>query len=128
VREIVGTFLASAETLTEASRYSAAVTDDRPIQEYGVRSRLPVARGGVPASVVDLSRVAEWCPKCFTGGKPVPLADGLDAYLALLDRACKKMALPVDGAGSFADPRTRGLVEGSAYLSAMLDRAPVQER
>ncbi len=128
VREIVGTFLASAETLAEASRYSAAVTDDRPIQEYGVRSRLPVAGGGVPASVVDLSRVAEWCPKCFAGGEPVPLADGLDTYLVLLDLAYKKMALPVDGAGSLADPRTRGLVEGSAYLSAMLDRAPVKER
>ena len=128
VREIVGTFLASAETLAEASRHSAPVTDDRPIQEYGVRSRLPVAGGGVPASVVDLSQVAVWCPKCFAAGRPVPLADGLDTYLALLDMAYKKMALPADGAGSLADPRTRGLVESSAYLGALMDRGPAPPR
>jgi spermidine synthase len=128
VREIVGTFLASAETLADATRYAAAVTDDRPIQEYGVRSRLPVAGGGVPAAVVDLSQVAAWCPQCFAGGRPVPLADGLDTYLALLDRAYKKMALPQDGAGSLADPRTRRLVDGSAYLAAMLDQAPAPQR
>jgi len=82
----------------------------------------------VPASVVDLSQVAVWCPKCFAAGRPVPLADGLDTYLALLDMAYKKMALPADGAGSLADPRTRGLVESSAYLGALMDRGPAPPR
>ena len=44
VREIVGTFVGSAQTLAEATRDTAPVTDDRPIQEYGVASLLTSAR------------------------------------------------------------------------------------
>ena len=40
VREIVGTFVGSAQKLAEATRDSAPVSDDRPIQEYGVASLL----------------------------------------------------------------------------------------
>src|SRR5439155_15945550 len=38
VRELVGTFVGSARRLAEATRDSMPVSDDRPIQEYGVRS------------------------------------------------------------------------------------------
>ena len=62
------------------------MTDDHPVQEYGVLSLLEQGNA-VPASVVNLTEVAAWCPACFMNGKPVPLVEGLDTYLALLDRA-----------------------------------------
>src|SRR5205823_5311654 len=47
VKEIVGTFLGSADTLAKATRASEPVSDDRPLQEYGVRSTLKPATAGV---------------------------------------------------------------------------------
>ena len=47
-REIVGAFVGSARKLAEATRDVAPVTDDRPIQEYGVSSLLNFGEG-VPA-------------------------------------------------------------------------------
>jgi tetratricopeptide (TPR) repeat protein len=118
VREIVGTFIGSAERLAEATRATVPVSDDRPIQEYGPRS-LPNRGEAVPGTVVDLSQVAAWCPRCFIDGKPAPLAEGLDTYLGLLDRAY--LASPADAfrARSLADREGR-LIEGSAYLGAIV--------
>jgi len=88
------------------------------MQEYGVLSLLNFGEA-VPASVVDLSQLAAWCPRCFADGKPVPLVEGLDTYLALLDRAY--MASPVEEARlhSLADRGTR-VIAGSAYLGAIV--------
>jgi tetratricopeptide (TPR) repeat protein len=87
VKEIVGTFLGSPETLARATRGSTPVSDDRPLQEYGVRSVLATGRIGVPAALVDLPAAAAWCPRCFNGEQSTPAASGLDAYLALMDEA-----------------------------------------
>ena len=118
LREIVGTFVGSAQKLAEATRDTAPVSDDRPIQEYGVLSLLNFGEA-VPASVVDLSQVAAWCPSCFARGTPVPLVEGLDTYLALLGRAY--MASPREGARlrSLAEGGTR-TIAGSAYLGAIV--------
>ena len=110
-REIVGTFVGSAQTLAEATRDVAPVSDDRPIQEYGVRSLLDFGEA-VPASIVDLRQVAAWCPACFVGGKPVPLVEGLDTYLALVGPCLlRRRRLEVARApqpGRAAGPRDRG--------------------
>ena len=66
VREIVGTFVGSAQKLAEATRDAAPVSDDRPIQEYGVASLLDFGEA-VPSSIVDLKQVDAWCPTCFVG-------------------------------------------------------------
>ena len=118
VREIVGTFIGSAQRLAEATRATVPVSDDRPIQEYGPRT-LPSRGEAVPATVVDLSQVAAWCPSCFIDGKPAPLAEGLDTYLGLLDRAY--LASPADAvrARSLADREGR-LIDGSAYLGSIV--------
>ena len=118
VREIVGAFLASPQKLSAATRNSAPVTDDRPIQEYGVRSLLTFG-DGLPASVGDVREVAAWCPKCFADGKAVPLVQGLDTYLALLGRAYS--ATPAEAARTrvLAEGGTRR-VDGSAYLGALV--------
>ncbi|MGB7218618.1 MAG: tetratricopeptide repeat protein [Vicinamibacterales bacterium] len=121
VREIVGTFMASAQTLTETSRSAAPVTDDWPMQEYGATSRLTWIRlSGVPESLVDLSQAAAWCPRCFAGGTPTALVSGLDRYLALLDPLYRRLVPPADGPGSVTDPQTERFIRGSPYLRDVL--------
>jgi tetratricopeptide (TPR) repeat protein len=94
------------------------VSDDRPIQEYGVRSLLDFGEA-VPASIVDLRQVAAWCPACFIGGKPAPGVEGLDTYLALVDSAYRASPLEVARARSLAEQHGR-MVAGSAYLGALV--------
>ena len=117
MREIIGTFIGSARNLADASRDSPPVTDDRPIQEYSVGSLLNAARRDVPpsASLLDLSQIPAWCPRCFVEGTPVPLVDGIDTYLALLDQFYSAPA--VDAAPALFGTRT---IDGSAYLGAIL--------
>jgi len=95
-REIVGTFVASPTRLAAATRDAIPVTDDRPVQEFGVRS---LVRNGdaLPASLVDLAEVREWCPACFVGEMPAPAVAGLDLYMALLERAYEAIPESVPG-------------------------------
>jgi spermidine synthase/Tfp pilus assembly protein PilF len=118
VREIVGTFVGSAQKLADATRDSPPVSDDRPLQEYGVRSLLNFGEA-VPASVVDLAQVAAWCPRCFVDGRPVAAVDGLDTYFALLDRAYRASAADVARVRRPAAGPPR-LIAGSAYLGAIV--------
>jgi spermidine synthase len=123
VREIVGTFLGSARTLAEASRRSIAVSDDRPLQEYSVKSLLNFGSTGAPPSVVDLRGITEWCPTCFVSGKPIALVDGLDTYLAVLARA---YMVPLEGmTANFADRQTQKMIKGSRYLDTILHSAAI---
>ena len=118
VREIVGTFVGPAQKLADATRDAAPVSDDRPIQEYGVASLLDFGQS-VPSSVVDLQQAGVWCPKCFADGRPVPLVEGLDIYLALLGRAYASSAAEMTRTRRMTDHQNR-LVAGSAYLGAIV--------
>jgi spermidine synthase/tetratricopeptide (TPR) repeat protein len=116
VTELIGTFVGSKDTLARATRDTSPVSDDRPLQEYGVRSVLN-RTGGVPAALVDLSAAATWCPRCFDGDRPVPPVAGLDTYLALLDEAYHAPGLlPAEELGHGPSRR----ILGSAYLGAIL--------
>lgn len=116
--EIVGTFVASAATLARATAAFAPVTDDRPLQEYGVRSTLGSSLMGVPASLFDLGEVAAWCPRCFYGDEPVPAVAGIDLYLALLEQAYTAHVSDVVAAAEAA--RGQRTILGSRYLGAVL--------
>jgi tetratricopeptide (TPR) repeat protein len=116
-REIVGMFVGSAKTLAKATRGAVPVTDDRPVQEFGVRSLLNLGES-VPGSVVDLAASAEWCPKCFENGVPIRLVEGLDLYLALLNRAYA--ATPAESARIRAAADNGRRVAGSGYLGAVV--------
>jgi hypothetical protein len=118
IHEIVGMFVGSSRTLIEATRDVEPVTDDRPLQEYGVRSMLNFGKG-VPGSVVDLGDVAAWCPRCFMGDTPVPVVEELDTYLALLDRAYKASPADVARAKNLAERQQR-TIAGSAYLGEIV--------
>ncbi len=111
VKEIVGTFVGAPETLARATQLVAAVSDDRPLQEYGVRSAL-APTGGLPAALVDLPSAAKWCPRCFNGEDAT--VEGLDAYLALMDEVYHAKAAPDLKVGP-----TPGIAENK-YLSAVL--------
>lgn len=117
VREIVGTFVGSAARLADATRDAPALADDRPIQEYGVRSLLDF--GEVPSSLVDLGGVAAWCPRCVVNGRTSAAAEGLDTYLALVGRAYAASPEEIARTRTGAD-RDRRLVAGSAYLGAVV--------
>jgi tetratricopeptide (TPR) repeat protein len=118
VREIVGSFVGSARVLARATRDTAPVTDDRPVQEYGVKSLLSYS-ASVPGEVVDLGEVAAWCPKCFVGQEAAPLVDGLDTYLALLARAYMASSADVSRARTLRERHGR-IIFGSAYLGAIV--------
>ena len=115
-REIVGTFIGSAGMLAATARDTPPVTDDRPIQEYGVASLLH-AGDAVPASLVDVNRIADWCPACFVDGKP--LVEGLDTYLELLNLAYTAPVRDVANARALAAREGR-TIAGSAYLGAIV--------
>src|SRR5207253_1918874 len=114
VKEIVGTFVGSSGALTRATAASPAVSDDRPLQEYGVRSAMSAGAKGVPAALFDLPSAHTWCPRCFNGDDVTPAAAGLDAYLALLDEAYHA---PPAAARFHTDD---GKILGSTYLGAAL--------
>ena len=116
--EIIGTFVGSARTLNEATSGIEPVTDDRPLQEYGVRSLLNFGRV-VPGSVVDLRAVGEWCPRCFVDGNPVASVKSLPAYLALLDLAYSAAPGQVMEARRLAE-RSGRVVAGSNYLGMIV--------
>jgi len=115
--EIVGSFVGAPATLSAATQMSASVTDDRPIQEYGVLSGLSTGLQGVPASLFDLAAVASWCPRCFEDGRPVPALSDLDAYMALLRAAYEAPVAAVAAANASRGHRT---FLGSRYLGTVL--------
>ena len=115
VRDIAGTFVGSAATLTRATASSPAVTDDRPRQEYGVHSGLTAGLQGVPASLFDVTNVAAWCPRCDEPRHARRGAANLDLYLRLLQQA---YFAPATGVQPAAYGSRRML--GSAYLGSVV--------
>jgi len=116
--ELIGTFVGSARTLAEATSGIEPVTDDRPLQEYGVRSLLNFGRV-VPGSVVDLRGIGQWCPRCFVDGNPVESVKALPAYLAMLDLAYRAAPGEVLQARRLAERGGR-TVAGSGYLGMIV--------
>lgn len=118
VHEVVGMFVGSAGRLAAATRAVAPVIDDRPIQEYVVRSLLAPGEA-VPAAVVDLDEIAAWCPSCFAAGEPVALVRDLRPYLALLDLAYRA---PPDDLVRIRRRlgREHRILLGSRYLGAVV--------
>ena len=92
------------------------MSDDRPLQEYGVRSNIGSGTSGVPASIVELAAAASWCPRCFDGERPTPLVPELDTYLALLDDAYHAPGTAGAARGEYGERR----ILGSAYLGAVV--------
>jgi spermidine synthase len=118
VREIAGTFVGSAETLARATSGSSPVTDDRPLQEYGVLSGLSAGLMGVPSALFDVAGIATWCPRCVDDRQTGQTVPDLDLYLRLLQQAYLAPVADVARATAAAHGQRRML--GSAYLGAVV--------
>ena len=118
VREIVGTFLGSARTLDAATREAEPVTDDRPLQEYGVRSLLNFGRV-VPGALADLSRVGDWCARCLVDGGLATSVRELNTYFSLLTLAYNASPLESARARRLGEEEHR-VIAGSAYLGMIV--------
>ena len=116
VREIAGTFVGSAATLARATAGSVPVTDDRPLQEYGVLSGLSAGLMGVPSALFDVTGIAAWCPRCVDERAGEATRD-LDLYLRLLQQA---YLAPVTDAAALAATKGDRRLLGSAYLGAVV--------
>jgi tetratricopeptide (TPR) repeat protein len=121
--ELVGTFVAGADHLTQATAGVAPITDDRPQMEYtfGRRSELPRALFGGTAGV------RRFCPRCFDGDAVDPRVADLPEHLAVLERAYatenflrNRQPITIDRA-DHAD-----VIARSDYLRALL-AAPARE-
>ena len=125
VREIAGTFVGSAQTMARATSASPASTDDRPLQEYGVRSGLSAGLMGVPSSLFDLMQVGAWCARCVNEDPDPPDVVDLDLYLQLLQQAYRTPVTDIVRAAATGGPSTAlragaRRIWGSAYLGAVL--------
>jgi len=79
--DILGTFAASGETMAEVSAGFPAVTDDFPIMEYAVTSRFHESH--MPPALFRNDTVANWCPACFTEGRPLNKLGDPPAYFRI---------------------------------------------
>ena len=87
--EILGSFAADSSTLLEATRNNTPVTDDLPLMEYApvYRKRTDLATG-----LIDVTRVAKWCPTCFDGHNSSAEISDLPAYLSVLGSMYARLA------------------------------------
>ena len=82
LQELYGTFVASAETMRNATSSSPALTDDRPILEYSAPSDSRVFN--LPVNLFDVSDAASWCPKCLAP-RDGPADDAPETYAVHLE-------------------------------------------
>ncbi len=82
VTDIIATFGAGGGTLDKVSEAYRPLTDDNPITEYAVSSRLMAHQ--LPPALFDVTGVSRWCPKCFVDGHAIPDLEYLPAQLAIL--------------------------------------------
>lgn len=132
--EIIGTFAASAPTLVAATERSIPLTDDYPISEYMLQSRL--RHHLMPANIFEVrpvAAVAEWCPRCFDGGRPAPGLELLPIHLRILSRLYSdpsylESVWPRPGPRSFGalvppDAVTQQTIAASRYLQFLVEAA-----
>lgn len=132
--EIIGTFAASAPTLAAATERSIPLTDDYPINEYILQSRL--RHHVMPANIFEIrpvAAVAAWCPRCFDGGRPAPGLELLPIHLRILSRLYSDPSYldsmwPRPGPRSFGalvppDKVTQQTIAASRYLQFLVEAA-----
>jgi hypothetical protein len=109
--ELVGTFVASAETLDTAVQPYRSLTDDNQLMDHGLSSpRSQLTTYGVPSGLVNTSQLATWCPKCFVAGRPIPTLENLPVYVNVMWRDPRTVS---------ADESSRAIVVANAYLRAL---------
>jgi spermidine synthase len=130
--EIVGTFGGAAPTLLAATDLYRPITDDLPINEYAIASRLSDQQ--IPGTLFDVRRVTAWCPKCFDHGQPRPGLEDLPAWLGIFGRVYQDASFrqyywpyrppgTEGGVRVSMDGATTRMIAASPYLQTLF-RAP----
>lgn len=125
--DLVGSFVASSETMRRVSARVPSLVDDRPINEYAARSNLMV---NIQArELFDVSGARSWCPTCFSEELLSDALADLPAYLEIMQQVYASRAFLVDApvhappAGiDWQTPERRRAVQRSAWLQVLLDR------
>jgi hypothetical protein len=120
-REIVGTFVGSASRLAMATRET---TRSPTIGRAGVRRAVADSQGdALPAAVVDLAGLREWCPTCFVARhagarrcRSRPVSGAARARVRRQARIERRHALAAGGYQGKADRSVRG----RSYLAEVL--------
>jgi spermidine synthase len=81
-QEWFGLFVASAETMREASAASEPLRDDHPVLEYADASYS--RHFALPVALFDLSDAESWCPTCLTP-RDGPAEDAPESYAVHLE-------------------------------------------
>jgi len=84
LQELFSTFVASSDTMRNATFSSPALTDDRPILEYSTPSDKRVFN--LPANLFNVGDADTWCPKCLAprDGPPDDAPETYAVHLALM--------------------------------------------
>jgi len=82
VTELVGSFASSSERLAQVTDGVKSLTDDWPIAEYAVLSRLVDNR--LSATLFDVDSATRWCPECFRNSNEQEDLRNLPAYLEIM--------------------------------------------
>jgi spermidine synthase len=119
--EVIGSFVASSETLFKATEGTAPVTDDNPVTEY---SQLTGIRANkMPPALFDVTGLNAWCNGC---SERVP---GVAAYLrlrgaiyqstAFLHSGAFRRDADIDAASIPDDRETNAIIDRSEYLQRL---------
>jgi len=133
--EIVGTFGGAAPTLVAATEPYQPITDDLPLNEYAIASRL--SDNQIPRALFDVRRITAWCPRCFVAGQPRPGLEDLPAWLDIFGRLYHDASFrehywpyrPPGTAGGIQvrfDDSTRRMIASSPYLRTIFRSPPAR--
>jgi hypothetical protein len=133
-QELFGMFVASADTMREATRASAPLVDDRPSLEYGDASRS--RHFSLPVTLFDLSDAAAWCPACLAprSGPPDDAAESYAVHIELMQRLYAHPHFLTSRGGGPVELRApegelaEAEVERSLFLRSLLGRAGEEHR
>jgi predicted membrane-bound spermidine synthase len=111
--EILGAFAASGPYLAQSLQGRAPATDDLPMMEYGPIYR---KRNDLPAGLIDVAGIGDWCPGCFPAGGPAAGLEDLPAYLGFMGQYYWRFASRADGVGARgAGPRLPWLLAAQDF-------------
>lgn len=119
--EILGTFVADAETLANLTKHDLAVTDDYPSMEYSRYGSIMNVR--LPEGLFAVQNVGRWCPTCVAANSP--LREPLLAYLSVRDRIYRTERFMSTGSTTRAETSLK-LTKGSPEMAAIARSAYLQ--
>ena len=125
--DLVGSFVASYETMRRVSAGVPALVDDRPLNEYAARSNLMI--NVQPRELFDVGDAETWCPDCFSEELLSDALSDLPAYLEIMQQVYSSRAFLVDAPErappariDWQTPARRRAIQRSPWLQILLEK------